>query len=299
MNYYRLFRKYQGGVGWTEVDPLTLTVKSKTTADVVVETLTTTKDTTYYANGHYYVGLDITEYSLDTDYKLIWTYEMVSGTTQTVVEYFKLSIVGEETVLVARPIGDKISQALQRFGDTLLIVSDDGYTAILGKTWLNARITDYWLLQYVRNVMFVNNPEVFGGNIIRDVIRSKYYLIYNIEKVTLEDDIMEQKGTLLYINKECEIQRLTGTAGEMGGTNQTFTSQKKEIKVHIRAISSALREERPSLLETASFLIYLQNTETPLVLDRIVVDSKNYQVAHINKVEFEGIWELQLSLDRR
>jgi len=41
---------------------------------------------------------------------------------------------------------------------------------------------------------------------------------------------MEQKGTLLYINKECEIQRLTGTAGEMGGTNQTFTSQKTGIK---------------------------------------------------------------------
>ena len=286
-------------MGWTEVTPLTLTVKSKTTADVVVETLTTTKDTTYYANGHYYVGLDITKYSLDTDYKLIWTYVMALGHTQTVVEYFKLSIVGEETVLVARPIGDKISEALQRFGDTLLIVSDDGYTAILGKTWLNARITDYWLLQYVRNVMFVNNPEVFGGNIVRDVIRSKYYLIYNIEKVTVEDDIMEQKGTLLYINKECEIQRLTGTAGEMGGTTQTFTSQKKEIKVHIREISSALREERPSLLETASFLLYLQNTETPAVLDRIVVDSKNYQVAHINKVEFEGIWELQMSLDKR
>jgi len=299
MNYYRLFKKYVGGVGWTEVTPLTLTVKSKTTADVVVETLTTTKDTTYYANGHYYVGLDITKYSLDTDYKLIWTYVMALGHTQTVVEYFKLSIVGEETVLVARPIGDKISEALQRFGDTLLIVSDDGYTAILGKTWLNARITDYWLLQYVRNVMFVNNPEVFGGNIVRDVIRSKYYLIYNIEKVTVEDDIMEQKGTLLYINKECEIQRLTGTAGEMGGTTQTFTSQKKEIKVHIREISSALREERPSLLETASFLLYLQNTETPAVLDRIVVDSKNYQVAHINKVEFEGIWELQMSLDKR
>ena len=85
----------------------------------------------------------------------------------------------------------------------------------------------------------------------------------------------------------------------MGGTTQTFTSQKKEIKVHIREISSALREERPSLLETASSLLYLQNTETPLVLDRIVVDSINYQVAHINKMEFEGIWELQLSLDRR
>ncbi len=298
MRYYRIFRKYQGGVGWTEVDPVSLSVESKTTADVVVETLLPVKNTTYYANGHYYVGLDITEYTLDTDYKLIWTFEMVLGTTQTIIEYFRLSIVGGETVLVLRPIGEKLIKALQRFGDTLLVVEDGDYTSILGKSWANERVTNYWLRQYIRNVMFVNAPEVFGGSMIRDVKRSQYYFIYNLHKVTVKEDVLEQKGTLLYINKICDIQRLSGTGGAMGGAKQTFTNEEINIRCHLREISGELRKERPALSEEANYLLYLQSTEDLLTLDRIIIDSENYQAGHINE-NLEGLIEAELSNDLR
>ncbi len=298
MRYYRLFKKYQGGVGWTEVDPLSLSVESKTTGDVVVETLLPVKNTTYYANGHYHIGLDITEYTIDTDYKLIWTFEMVLGTTQTIIEYFRLSIIGEETVLVLLPIGGKLIKALQRFGDTLLVVEDGDYTSILGKSWANERVTDYWLRQYVRNVMFVNTPEVFGGSMIRDTKRDKYYFIYNLHKVTVQEDVLEQKGTLLYINKICDIQRLSGTGGVMGGAKQTFTNEKINIRCHLREISGELRKERPALSDEANYLLYLQNTEDLLALDRVIIDSENYQAGHINK-NLEGLIEAEISNDLR
>ena len=298
MRYYRIFRKYQGGVGWSEVDPVSLSIESKTIADVVVETLTSTKTTTYYTNGHYYVSLTPSEYALDTDYKLIWTFEMVLGTTQTIIEYFRLSIVGGEIVLVLRPIGEKLIKALQRFGDTLLIIENGDQTIILGKSWANERVTNYWLRQYVRNVMFVNAPEVFGGSMIRDVKRSQYYFIYNLHKVTVKEDVLEQKGTLLYINKTCDIQRLSGTGGAMGGAKQTFTNEKINIRCHLREISGELRKERPALSEEANYLLYLQSTEDLLTLDRIIIDSENYQAGHINE-NLEGLIEAELSNDLR
>ncbi len=298
MRYYRLFRKYQGGVGWIEQDPVSLSVESKTTGDVVVETLLPVKNTIYYANGHYYIGLDITEYTIDTDYKLIWTFEMVLGTTQTIIEYFRLSIVGGETVLVLLPIGGKLIKALQRFGDTLLVVEDGDYTAILGKSWANERVTDYWLRQYVRNVMFANAPEVFGGSVIRDVKRSQYYFIYNLHKVTVQEDVLEQKGTILSINKICDIQRLSGTGGAMGGAKQTFTNEKINIRCHLREISGELRKERPALSDEANYLLYLQNTEDLLALDRVIIDSENYQAGHINE-NLEGLIEAEISNDLR
>ncbi len=298
MRYYRLYRKYQGGVGWIEQDPVSLSVESKTTGNVVVETLLPVKNTTYYANGHYYVSLDITEYTIDTDYKLIWTFEMVLGITQTIIEYFRLSIVGGETVLVLFPIGGKLIKALQRFGDTLLIVENGDYTSILGKSWSNEKVSSYWLRQYVRNVMFANAPEVFGGRVIRDVKRSQYYFIYNLHKVTVKEDVLEQKGTLLYINKICDIQRLSGTGGSMGGRKQTFTNEKINIRCHLREISGELRKERPALSDEAKYLLYLQSEEDLEVLDRIIIDSENYQAGHINK-NFIGLIEVELNNDLR
>lgn len=305
MRYYKLFRKYQGGVGWVEQDPLSLAVVSKTTDDETVETLTPVKVTTYYANGHYYVNLDITEYTLDADYKLIWTFEMVEGHVQTIMEYFRLSLIGGDTALIlgegdiSVPIQGKKYRALARFGDTLLVVRDDGSALILGKSWANRRIANYWLRQYILNVMFVGNPEIFGGDIIRDVKRVKYYFVYNLQKLTLRENVVEQNGTLLYINKACEIQRLQGTKGPFGGTKQAFVSQKTGISAHLREINADLRIERPGLLERASFLLYLQDSESLLVLDRVIIDSEKYLVEHINKVLLQGIFEVELSLDKR
>ncbi len=191
-------------------------------------------------------------------------------------------------------IGAKVNNALTKFGDTFLI---DDVTPILGKSWSNARVSSYWLRQYVRNVMFASTPEVFGGNIIKDVKRDQYHFIYNLHKVTVKDDILEQKGTLLIINKTCEIQRLSGTGGAFGGVKQTFVSEKTDIKGHLREISGALRTERPALSEEANYLLYLQSTEDLLTLDRVIIDSGNYQVGHINNLT--GLIEAELSNDLR
>ena len=298
MRYYKLFRKYQGGVGWIEQDPVTLNVESKTSGDVIVETLTPTKVTTYYANGHYYVALTPSKYTLDTDYKLIWTFEMVSGQTQTIIEYFRLSEIGGIISLVLIPIGGKLIKALQKFGDTLLIIENGDQTAILGKSWANKRVSNYWSRQYVRNVMFAGTPEVFGGNIIKDVKRDHYYFIYNLHKVTVKEDALEQNGTILNINEICAIHRLSGTGGAFGGAKQTFTLEKDDIRAHFTEISGELRKERPALSDEANYLLYLQSTESLLPLDRIIIDSENYQVGHINK-NLEGLIEAEISNDLR
>lgn len=93
MRYYRLFQKYQAG-GYTPQDPLSISAKTKTTAGVTIETLTPQKSLSYFANGHYFVTLDTSIYTLNTDYILEWTFEMVLGHIQKIEEYFRLSATG-------------------------------------------------------------------------------------------------------------------------------------------------------------------------------------------------------------
>jgi hypothetical protein len=224
---------------------------------------------------------------------------MVAGHPQTIIEYFRLSSIYGEAAPVLVPIGGKLNRALSRFGDTLLIVENGGSTAILGKTWANTRVTNYWLRQYLLNVMFSSIPEVFGGNIIKDAKRNKHYFVYNLHKITIREDVLEQKGTLLYINKACEIQRLNGATGSFGGTKQEFGSQATDIRCHLKEITADLRTERPALLERADFLLYMQNSQDLQVLDRIAIDTINYQVEHIDRITCQGLHEAQLSLDKR
>ncbi len=114
----------------------------------------------------------------------------------------------------------------------------------------------------------------------------------------LKDEVFEQKGTILYINNTCEIKRLQGTAGSMGGIIQSFTSQKADIRCHLQEISADLKIERPALLEVADFLLYIQNSEDLQILDRVVIDGVKYQVEYIGKT-LQGLFEAQASLDKR
>lgn len=91
MRLYRHFGYYDASGTFNSQNPVSLSAVTKTTADVTVQTLTPAQDTTYHAVGHYYAATTDSSYSSDSQYKIVWTYEMVLGTIQTVTDYFRTS----------------------------------------------------------------------------------------------------------------------------------------------------------------------------------------------------------------
>jgi hypothetical protein len=168
-----------------------------------------------------------------------------------------------------------------------------------GKAGMINRATNPWATQYLKQAIFSADEIINPGEIIRDKTQDIYYFVYTLQREYISTILTAQVINLLKADKFCEIQRLQGQAGPFGGTKQEFVTQAQDIRCHLREITADLRTERPALLERASFLLYMQNNEDLQILDRAIIDAQNYQVEHIDKTIVQGLFEAQLSLDKR
>ncbi len=199
-------------------------------------------------------------------------------------------------------IKNRLNTALSRFGERFEIVRTTG-NVYLGKGKLGKvrRVNIPWLMQYLKESIFGSAVTIQPGDIIYNKTQSIYYLVYILNKNYKGDRLIAYAVILLIADSSCEIKRISSSAaiGPYGGTQQTFASQKTSVQCHLREISADLRTERPALLEVASFLLYMQDSESVQVLDRLIIDSVNYQIEHVDKTALAGLFEVQLSLDKR
>ena len=196
-------------------------------------------------------------------------------------------------------IKTKLSTALDKFGEDFEIIRQGGNIDLKGKLGRVKRVTIPWAMQHLKDVIFGPEETINPNDIIHNKTQDIYFFIYTLHKQYKSTILVAQVATLLDADSLCDIQRLDGETGSFGGTKQTFQNQATDVRYHIREIISDMRVERPALLERALVLLYIRNTEDLHVLDRIVIDSRNYQVEHINKTTFQGLIEAQMSLDKR
>lgn len=192
-----------------------------------------------------------------------------------------------------------LENSLSRFGDEFEILNNGVGKPILGRSWVNSRVSRHWGLQNLRLSIFASKPALDIGNIIYDKSKDERYFIYSNSKESVAGNTVFQKATLLRINAECKILRPIENAGLMGGVKLDFEENEKILPCHIRELNADLRAERPALSERANFLLYLHYKTGVNILDRIVLNKINYQVESINKIDFEGLLEVALSLDKR
>lgn len=192
-----------------------------------------------------------------------------------------------------------LNTALQRFKDDFEIVRQTGNVSVKGKSGKITRANNPWAMQNLKQAVFSPDELIYSGEIIHDKTEDVYYFVYTLQRQYLKTTLTAQVINLLKADKICQIQRLQAQAGAFGGVKQIFATLAQDIKSHLREITSDLRTEKPALLERASFLLYTQNTEDLQILDRIKIDNQNYQVEHIDKLSLPGLFEAQLSLDKR
>ncbi len=199
-------------------------------------------------------------------------------------------------------ISNNLDKALGQFGEEFEIIRDTDIDLGKGKLGKVRRVTIPWLMQFLKESIFGNGVEILPGDVLHNETQDIYYLVYILNKNYKGTNLVAYSVVLLIADSLYEIQRLgtDAAAGPFGGTKQTpFTSQKDDIRCHLKEISADLRTAKPALLEVASYLLFTQDTEDVQVLDRIVIDSVNYQVEHLDKTALDGLFEVQLTLDKR
>ncbi len=196
---------------------------------------------------------------------------------------------------------NRLNTALNKFGERFEIIKTTG-NVYLGRGKLSKvrRVNIPWLMQYLKASIFSSAITIQPGDRMHNKTQDIHDLVY-ILYITYTGDVFIAYPVILLIAADsCEIQRVgAGTVGAFGGTQQTFTSQATAIRCHLKEISADLRTERPALLEVASYLLFMQDSEDVEALDRLIIDSVNYLVEHIDKTALAGLFEIQLSLDKR
>jgi len=193
-------------------------------------------------------------------------------------------------------IGRNLGKMIDRLGEGFQILPD---IDIKGRSWTNRRTSRHWSMENIRMALFKPAPVFAGGDVIYDVGRDKYFFVYTYQPQLLAGNLVAQQAVLLLVNASCEVLRATITSGSMGGSSMAFNSLETEVKCHLTQVTGDLREERPGLDMQTDFLLYMQDSEDLKVLDRVVVGEDNYRVNIVNSVDFEGLYEVQLSKDKR
>lgn len=90
-------------------------------------------------------------------------------------------------------------------------------------------------------------------------------------------------------------------------SDPNFTDIDVNVKAFAQFITAQLRQSDPGLLPTSTHLLRLQNSvdvrnpDDPLLIkpDRILLNGRPYQVDAIDDIQFQGLYQIQLSEDRR
>lgn len=86
-----------------------------------------------------------------------------------------------------------------------------------------------------------------------------------------------------------------------------FLDIETDVKAFVRYVTGQLRQEDPGLLPTSTHLVRVQNTvdvrrpDDPQLNkpDRMILNGRPYQVDAIDDIQFPGLYQIQLSEDRR
>lgn len=94
-------------------------------------------------------------------------------------------------------------------------------------------------------------------------------------------------------------QRYTETVDENGNITQVWSILNADVPAFGIAVTAALRQQDPGLLESTKFIFQLAKSLGVQVMDRVVYNGANYQVDAVDDIALPGIVRIQLSTDTR
>lgn len=100
-------------------------------------------------------------------------------------------------------------------------------------------------------------------------------------------------------NAAVSVYRYAEFADENGNLIQNWQLAAENVPAYGEVVTAALRAQDPGLLPNTRLLLQVPKSVGVQVMDRIVLDGKNYQLDSLDDVMLQGIARLQLSEDLR
>lgn len=101
-------------------------------------------------------------------------------------------------------------------------------------------------------------------------------------------------------NATVQHERLENTVDDYGNLVQGWETKNENVPAFVQAVTAALRQFDPGLLEQTRYTIQVSKSLGVLMRDRFVFeDDNNYEVVSIDSVGMAGLLKLQLAVDTR
>ncbi|MCL6605642.1 MAG: hypothetical protein K6T94_22490 [Paenibacillus sp.] len=153
------------------------------------------------------------------------------------------------------------------------------------------------------NGVFSPISEVTTGSLLQTT--DDQYLVLSLRRTTDKDKYCG----MVKVNAAIVIQRYSQPYDKNDNEDgpPTFTAVQTGVVAFAEFVSAKLLQEEPGLLPTTTHLLRVQNTvnvkrpndPTLEQRDRILLHGRPYQVDDINDVKYPGLYQVQLSEDRR
>lgn len=154
------------------------------------------------------------------------------------------------------------------------------------------------------NGVFSPGSSVASGSIIQTET-GEQFLTSSLRLTTY----LDKYCGMVKVNAKIEVQRYTqdydGNDNPIGLA--TFAAVISDVPAYAEYASGKLRQEDPGLLPTTVYLLRMQKTvdvkrpDDPDLIqpDRILLNGRAYQVDVIDEIKYPGLYQIQLSEDRR
>lgn len=101
------------------------------------------------------------------------------------------------------------------------------------------------------------------------------------------------------VNASLTHQRYQETVDEYGNIIQQWITLNASLPAFGQAVTAALRQADPGLLETTRYLFFVSKTAGVQVMDRLVLGGENLQVDALDEIMLPGVARIQARQDVR
>lgn len=101
------------------------------------------------------------------------------------------------------------------------------------------------------------------------------------------------------VNASLTHQRYEETVDEYGNIIQQWTTLNASLPAFGQAVTAALRQADPGLLETTRYLFFVPKTAGVRVMDRLVLGGENLQASAVDEIMLPGVARIQAGQDVR
>jgi hypothetical protein len=184
-------------------------------------------------------------------------------------------------------------------GNPITILRSSGNVSTIGRIMAMKRRTGFFSINYLREALFAPDSGIQRGDLIRDESTGELYFVEGFQEKTMQRVVISINAELYMVNYPAvQIQRLQ-TVADANLNKKTSWVQVATVPANVEHVNGNIAYKDGLLLPTTVFRITMQTQVVVQMLDRFVIDGKNYKADDINLSVIPGLQVIQVSVDPR